>query len=419
MISIFLLADLLISQNLFAKTYGRSGEERAYTVIPTSDGGYAVAGYAWVSISQEFDCLLFKISSTGELLWSKSIGGNRCDYAFALNQTSDGGYAMAGWEESYSLPYTGFFVLKFTSDGDLQWAKTFDGQYHDFAWSVIQCSDGGYAVAGQTESFGAGYFDALILKLSPSGDLQWAKTFGGTMSDYLYSVIQTTDGGLMAVGGTISFGSGGVDALVLKLSSDGSLLWAKAFGGTSEEVARSVIQTSDGGYAVAGWTRSSGAGGYDILVLKLASDGTPLWTRTFGGTGDERAFSIVQTYDGGYALAGHTSSFGYGSYDFLVLKLASDGTLLWTSSFGSTGEDHLTSILQAPDYGYIMAGTLGLENFDPAIIRIGSDGLYPGCVQTYSLVQGTPSLAVTSPSGIAICSPSSSSPDPLVSSLAL
>ena len=221
MIGAFLSANLLLSQGLFARTYGRPGEERAYSVISTPDGGYAVAGYAWSSMGQFFDFLVLKLSSAGELQWAKTIGGTDCDYAYYIDQTSDGGYFVTGWGMSYSYPYDDFFVVKISSTGDLEWARTFGGTAHDFAWSAIQCSDEGFVVVGETESFGAGYFDALILKLSPAGDLQWAKTFGGTSYDYVYSIIQTTDGGYAVAGRTRSFGTGLDDLLVLKLGADG------------------------------------------------------------------------------------------------------------------------------------------------------------------------------------------------------
>ncbi|MEO0211596.1 MAG: hypothetical protein ABIN66_07050, partial [candidate division WOR-3 bacterium] len=200
-------------------------------------------------------------------------------------------------------------------------AKTYGGASMDRGHSIIWSSDGGYAVAGWTWSFGVGSDDFLVLKLNPDGSLAWARTFGGTASDYAYSIIQTTDGGYAVAGETWSFASGYADFLVLKLNPDGSLAWARTFGGTNNDLAFSITQTSDGGYAVAGYTSSFGAGGYDFLVLKLNPDGSLAWARTFGGTNNDLAFSITQTSDGGYAVAGYTSSFGAGGYDFLVLKL--------------------------------------------------------------------------------------------------
>ncbi|MEO0211949.1 MAG: hypothetical protein ABIN66_08890 [candidate division WOR-3 bacterium] len=192
---------------------------------------------------------------------------------------------------------------------------------------------------------------------------QWlfAKTYGGTADEYAYSITQTSDGGYAVAGYTESFGAGNSDFLVLKLNSNGSLAWARTFGGANWDIASSITQTSDGGYAVAGYTDSFGAGNADFLVLKLNPDASLAWARTFGGTHYDYAYSITRTSDGGYAVAGYTESFGAGDYDLLVLKL-------------------------------------------------GSDGNYPGCVQECSPTVYDVSPTITLPSFGADCSPSTSSP---------
>ncbi|MEO0191778.1 MAG: hypothetical protein ABIM46_03220, partial [candidate division WOR-3 bacterium] len=144
--------------------------------------------------------------------------------------------------------------------------------------------------------------------------------------DWPNSIIQTTDGGYVVAGVTYSFGAGYYDCFVLKLNPDGSLAWARTYGSTGWDEARSIIQTTDGGYAVAGFTESFGAGRRDFLILKLNSDGSLVWARTFGGTNSEEAYSIIEAADGGYAVVGATQSFGAGDLDFLVLKLGSDGS---------------------------------------------------------------------------------------------
>ena len=208
-----------------------------------------------------------------QVLFAKTFGGTNDDYSFSIIQTSDGGYAVLGETKSFGAGGADLLVLKLTSSGGFSWARTFGGTGSDYPCSIVQTSDGGYAVGGYTESFGAGDYDFLVLKLTSSGGLSWAKTFGGTDYDGAYSMIQTSDGGYALAGATISFGAGG-DFLVLKLTSSGGLQWAKTFGGTSLDYAWSIIQTSDGGFAVAGYTNSFGAGGYDLFVLKLGPDGS-------------------------------------------------------------------------------------------------------------------------------------------------
>ena len=234
---------------------------------------------------------------------------------------------MAGNIRSKGAGSADFWVLKLDGSGGLVWDKTFGGSDWDKATSIVQTSDGGYAVAGMTRSKGAGSNDFWVLKLDSYGGLVWDKTFGGRSWDKATSIVQTSDGGYAVAGWTLSKGAGAGDLWVLKLDSSGGLVWDKTFGSGDREEALSIVQTSDGGYAVAGYIRSKGAGSHDFWVLKLNSSGGLVWDKTFGGSDWEYPNAIVQTSDGGYALAGRTSSKGAGMSDFWVLKLDSSGDL--------------------------------------------------------------------------------------------
>ncbi|MFZ8803130.1 MAG: hypothetical protein ACO2PO_09120, partial [Candidatus Calescibacterium sp.] len=159
------------------------------------------------------------------------------------------------------------------SSGNVIWTKTIGGSYDDGARSIIQSSDGGYVVAGFTESFGAGYEDIYVVKLDSSGNDQWTKTIGGRSGDGALSIIQSSDGGYVVAGYTRSFGAGDYDIYVVKLDSEGNVQWTKTIGGSFLDGALSIIQSSDGGYAVAGFTESFGAGGSDMYVVKMDTNG--------------------------------------------------------------------------------------------------------------------------------------------------
>jgi len=415
----YITTHMLVSV-LFAKAYGGTSGDEAYSIVQTTDGGYAVAAYTYSFGAGSYDFLVLKLNSSGGLDWARTFGGTDWDWAYSMVQTTDGGYAVAGYTGSFGAGDYDFLVLKLNSSGGLEWARTFGGTGWDGAYSMVQTTDGGFAVAGRTESFGAGGYDLLVLKLNSSGDLQWARTFGGTDWDWAYSIVQTTDGGYAVAGYTRSFGAGDYDFLVLKLNSSGGLDWARTFGGTGWDEARSIVQTSDGGYAVAGYARSFGAGGYDLMVLKLNSSGGLDWARTFGGTNYDYAYSITQTTDGGYAVAGKTKSFGAGDYDFLVLKLNSSGGLQWARTFGGTDWDEARSIVQTSDGGYAVAGyagSFGAGSGDFLVLKLGPDGSYPGCAEDCSPTVGTPSpsasspsLSTSSPSVGADCSPTVGTP---------
>ena len=208
--------------------------------------------------------------------------------------------------------------------------------------SLIQTSDGGYAIAGYTNSFGTGLSDVYVVKLDAHGNLQWTKTIGGPASDEGSSLIQTSDGGYAIAGYTKSFGAGFSDVYVVKLDANGNLQWTKTIGGENIDEGYSLIQTSDGGYAIAGTTTSFGAGLLDVYVVKLDANGNLQWTKTIGGENIDEGYSLIQTSDGGYAIAGDTKSFSAGKWwDVYVVKLDRNGdaccTVSQTSRVGSGG----------------------------------------------------------------------------------
>jgi len=256
----------------------------------------------------------------------EAIGGPATEAGESLIQTSDGGYAIAGSTTSFGAGGGDVYVVKLNAKGNLQWTKTIGGPENEEGNFLIQTSDGGYVIAGATNSFGAGDKDVYVVKLDAHGNLQWTKTIGGEYYDEGTSLIQTSDGGYAIAGYTESFGAGEWDVYVVKLDANGNLQWTKAIGGPEIEEGRSLIQTSDGGYAIAGKTSSSfGAGGYDVYVVKLDANGNLQWTKTIGGKDFEDGYSLIQTSDGGYAIAGTTTSFGAGAWDVYVVKLDKDG----------------------------------------------------------------------------------------------
>jgi len=357
---------------IWQKTYGGSSDEKANSIQQVADGGYIVAGDTY-SFGNGGDVYILKLKSDGSLDWYETYGGSDNDYAYSIQQTTDGGYIVAGYTDSYGAGYYDAYILKLQSDGSLDWYKTYGGSDYDYAYSIQQTTDGGYIVAGETYSFGTSG-DAYILKLKSDGSLDWQKTYGGGNYDYAYSIQQTTDGGYIVAGETYSFGNSG-DAYILKLQSDGSLDWQKTYGGSGGDFAYSIQQTTDGGYIVAGCRYSFGAGG-DVYILKLKSDGSLDWEKTYGGSNYDYANSIQQKTDGGYIVAGETYSFGAGG-DAYILKLKSDGSLDWYKTYGGSNDDAAYSIQQTTDGGYIVAGetrSFGAGGEDVYILKLDKDG---------------------------------------------
>jgi len=397
----------------WAKTFGGTNNDHARSICKTSDGGYIVAGYTTSFGAGGWDFLVIKLNSYGNLQWAKTFGGPDSDYVFSICETSDGGYILAGWTESFGAGWDDFLVIKLNSSGNIQWAKTFGGTGKDWILSICETSDGGYIVAGYTTSFGASWDDFLVIKLNSSGNIQWAKTFGGTNSDWAYSICETSDGGYIVAGSTSSFGAGNFDFLVIKLNSYGNIEWAKTFGGTNYDFAYSICKTSDSGYIVAGSTGSFEAGNFDFLVIKLNSYGNIEWAKTFSGTDWDEAFSICETSDGGYIVTGWITSFGAGDYDFLVIKLNSCGNIEWAKTFDGPDSDGASSICQISDGGYIVAGytwSFGAGNRDFLILKTEPDGSMTSGCPWYSAnpTFTSPTLSTTSPN-LTVTSPSISS----------
>jgi uncharacterized delta-60 repeat protein len=388
-----------MSATSFAKTYGGAYYDGAYSVRQTSDGGYIVAGYTTSFGAGYSDFFLIKTDANGNIIWAKTYGGIYGDRASSVQQTSDGGYIVAGATASFGAGYA--FLVKTNADGNIIWAKTYGGIYSDYAYSVQQTSDGGYILAGGTYYLGAGSYDIFLIKTDADGNIIWAKTYGGTGWDYAFSVQQTSDGGYIVAGLTTSFGAGSWDIFLIKTDANGNIIWAKTYGGTIYDGAYSVQQTSDGGYIVAGWTYSFG-GAYDIFLIKTDADGNIFWAKTYGGTYWDSAYSVQQTSDGGYIVAGTTLSFGAGSWDIFLIKTDANGNVIWAKTYGGTSDDHAFSVQQTSDGGYIVAGvtySFGAGSADILLIKTDANGNIGSCsiVQDVSPTVNTVSPMVTTP----------------------
>ena len=351
------------------KTYGGAGSDSASTVVQTCDGGYAIAGCTRSFGAGWGDFWLVKTDASGNVEWSKTYGGTDMDVARSLVQTVDGGYAIAGLTQSFGAGSWDFWLVKTDTDGAILWSRTYGGPGNDRAWFVQQTGDGGYMVGGITTSFGAGSF--WLVKTNSTGHVEWNRAYGGTGE--AYSGQQTRDGGY------IMAGIGGRDFQLVKTNSTGYMEWSRTYGGPGGETATSVKQTSDGGYIVAGGTNSFGAGLYDFWLVKTDSDGNMLWNKTYGGTDDEMAGSVVQTCDGGYIVAGtvYTEPPGI-SGDIWLVKTDADGTMQWNKTYGGAGEESGQSVEQTSDGGYIVAGrtdSFGAGNGDFWLIKLAPPGI--------------------------------------------
>jgi hypothetical protein len=338
------------------KTYGGAEWEDAKALVQTVDGGYALAGWTTSFGAGNADFWLVKTDASGTEQWNKTYGGTTYDSAYALVQTADGGYALAGDTDSIGAGSWDFWLVKTDSAGTMMWNKTYGGTEWDEAHALVQTNDGGYALAGWTRSFGAGSSDSWLVKTDVNGNEQWNKTYGETSSDFAQAIVQTSDGGYAIAGGTASFGAGDIDFWLVKTDAIGTVQWNKTYGTIAGEWAYALVQTGDGGYALAGATGSFGVYNWDFWLVKTDASGNTQWSKNYGGTKDEEAYALVAAGDGGYALAGYTDSIGAGERDFWLVKTDVHGTYEWSKTYGGTEWEVADTLVETSDGGYALAG---------------------------------------------------------------
>lgn len=350
------------------KVFGGTSYEVGRKLIQSTDGGYIFAGYSMSNNGDvsgnhgNSDVWVVKLNSSGDIVWQKSFGGTGQDDGFDIVETSDG-YVIAGYTTSFNGNVTGnhgatdAWVLKVDYTGNLVWQKTFGGTGYDCATGIQKTSDGGFVFAGTTGSndgnvtgnHSTSSYDYWVVKISSLGVLQWQKCLGGTNNDEAKYIQQTNDGGYIVSGyttsndGDVTEFNGFKDYWIAKINATGTILWRRTLGGTQEEIAYKVKQTSDGGFVITGYTGSSDGNIFfnhattiptlDIWVVKLDANGNEIWQNSLGNNGYQDSQDIQQTADGGYIIAGNTGGGGPigdvtgfigGNLDFWVVKLSSD-----------------------------------------------------------------------------------------------
>ena len=312
-----------------------------------------------------------------EIEWEQRFGGDGNEAFYSFDQTHDGGYIAVGTTNSYGLGLMNIWLVKTDSNGSHQWDRTFGGDDYQTGYSVRQTSDGGYIIAGETSSYGAGNNDAWLIKTDQEGYQQWDKTFGGTENDGARSVQQTADGGYIVAGVTRPYRGLPADAWLIKTDANGDEQWSRTFGGIiGSSSADSVRQTSDGGYIIAGDTSSYGAGNWDGWLIKTDQEGYQQWDKTFGGTEEDGFNKLEQTSDGGYIIAASTRSFGAGDWDGWLIKTNVNGMEEWSRTFGGFAPDYACDVEQGIGGEYVVVGhtTSYGPGRDAWLIKIDADG---------------------------------------------
>ncbi len=361
---------------LWTKTFGGPSSEGGRSIVETSDGGLMIAGYTYSFGSGQSDAYLLKTDAEGNEQWSRAFGGPGWEYGFGVAQTTDEGYIMTGYTSSFGAGSRDVYLIKTDSQGNELWHKTFGGPGLDVGRAVQETQDGGYIIAGYTQSFGEGKDDVYLIKTDSQGNAQWSKTFGGSGPEMGYGVRATSEGGYIVVGSTGSFAKDNQDVYLIKVNSQGDQTWKQTYHATNYDWGNSVQETSDGGYIIAANADETGASNSDLmnfLLIKTDSSGVLEWSELFGRSQFyDYGNSARETSDGGYIIVGAAKS-GSGNNDVYVVKVDAKGTIAWKESLGGRGADWASDVIVTSDGDYAIVGhtnSFGAGTFDMWLIKL-------------------------------------------------
>lgn len=407
LLSIFILlfsaGVFLPAQVTFQKAYGGPGIEGAWSVRQTSDGGYVITAESTTYASSGDAIYIVKTDSLGAVQWTKSFSGTTADtdYGNMVQQTSDGGYIVTGISRSFGSGNGDMCLVRLDAGGNYLWEKTYGGSNVEEGFSVQQTSDTGFILAGYTKSFGSGAADCYLVKTDSLGNVLWSRTYGGIANEGVpaignISVHQTLDGGYIIADYTNSFGAGGYDFYFIRTDATGAVMWSKTYGGTEDEFGygNNLGQLGDGGFIITGYTFSFGAGNADVYLVKTNGNGNVLWSKTYGGALNDYGYAVQQTPDGGFIINGSTQSFSsIGNFDMFLIKTDQNGNLQWAKTYGGNSQDNGYAVETTSDGGYVATGytlSFGAGQYDIYLVKTDANG-NSGCNE------GNPSPIVTTP----------------------
>ncbi|OQX54514.1 MAG: hypothetical protein B5M53_05715 [Candidatus Cloacimonas sp. 4484_209] len=361
---------------LWTKTYGGTSNDWGYSVQECASGGFVIAGMTYSFGAGGEDAYLIRTDAAGDTLWTKTYGGTGNDGGWFVQECASGGFIIAAETQSFGAGWYDIYLIRTDENGNTLWTKTYGGSNWDQGYSVQECASGGFIIVGRTASFGAGNYDVYLIRTDESGNILWTKTYGGTGEERGWSVQECTSGGFVITGYTNSFGAGGYDVYLIRTDENGNILWTKTYGGTNDDAGRSVQECASGGFIIGGRTRSFGAGGHDVWLIRTDENGDTLWTKTYGGTNHEWGRSVWECSSSGFIIAGWTASFGAGNYDVYIIRTDENGNTLWTKTIGGTDYEESWSVQECTGGGFIIAGhtaSFGAGGEDVYLIRLDAD----------------------------------------------
>ncbi len=357
------------------KTWGGSDDDSGRGIAVDDSENALVAGFTRNYGAGKNDVLLLKYNSIGNLLWYTTWGGSANDYGMGIAVDGSGNAFITGSTRSYGAGNYDVILLKYDSTGNLLWNRVWGGSSDDWGYDIAIDDSGNTLITGRTQSFGSGGRDVFLLKYDSDGNLLWYTTWGGSAGDMGTGIVVDDLGNAFIAGRTESFGAGSWDVFLLKFDTDGNKLWDKLWGGIFYENAYEIVLDDSGNAFISGFTESFGVGQEDVLLLKYDSAGNLLWNRTWGGSSDDRGYGIVLDDSGNLFITGITESFGAGGSDVILLKYDSAGNLLWNKTWGGPDGDNGVNIA-VDDLGNILitgyTTSYGSGGYDVFLLKFGN-----------------------------------------------
>ncbi|MCC6690141.1 MAG: T9SS type A sorting domain-containing protein [Bacteroidia bacterium] len=398
---VFLLLLCCCSTNFFSNSIrfkqsigGNATPDNGYCARQTFDRGYVAVGTTANSSFGNTDIYVVKTDSMGIVIWTKNFGTTSIEAARYVEQTADSSLIIVGYTNNVVGNGYDIYLLKIDRNGNKLWDKTYGGSDWDFAYSVHQTSDGGYIVAGGTYSYGKGNEDFYLIKTDLNGDTLWTKTYGGTDDDEAHSVRITSDGGYLLAGETKSFSDSNGDAYIIKTNSTGDTLWTKTYGGSKEDLANDIIESTNGNYIFCGRTYSYSNTEANFYLMRLQNNGVKIWEQT-GYIKDsiyDSLEGIVELKNGNIASIGISYSWGGGQDDGFLLITDALGNYIDGPTYGTGGRDQCYSIAITNDKGFIICGStdstqIGFNQPNLFLVKTDSTGHIPGLKYWFSVTE--------------------------------
>jgi hypothetical protein len=352
LVAILITLNLAAQFPVFEKYYTDTASIGCYSLARDVDGGYVMAGC--VPVGNSYDAAIFKTDSAGNLLWTRSYGDIFNNYGIDVKPVSGGGYILVGTKSSSAITNYAF-AMRINSTGGIVWQKVYAGGGIEEIQGVETTYDGGFLIYGVSGTYGIP--GAHVIKTFSNGTIQWRKVFGGTHGASRCAIKEIPLGGyILTTRINDSLNTIVHDVLVTRLNPSGDTIWTLTYGGAQGDEPYDVDVCADGSFIVSGRTYSYGAGGTDIFLSKISAGGQLVWTKTYGGTGMEMSFDADQTSDGGYIISGWTDSYGFGYTDALLIRTDTNGDTLWTSVSGTSGGNFPYEVTESVFGNFLIAG---------------------------------------------------------------